>query len=79
MVRDSLKPLLSKGALEGLEYMGRIEKDSSPIKPPDPPGHANIVNNIWQPEVVDPMRYGKITPEEAVKILRDRASAILAK
>ncbi len=79
VVRDSLKPLLSKGALEGLEYMGRIEKDSSPIKPPDPPGHANIVNNIWHPEVVDPMRYGKITPEEAVKILRDRASAILAK
>ncbi len=79
VVRDSLKPLLSKGNLESLEYMGRIEKDSSPIKPPDPPGHANFMNNVYVAEAVDPMLYGKITPEEAVKILRDRAPGILGK
>jgi len=49
------------------------------VPPPDPVGHSDIRNNVLAPLVVDPVLYGQITPEEGAQILREEASAILAK
>ena len=78
VVRAHLKPQLDKAQLEMFDYMDRVVADSSPIRPPDPVGHADITNNIYFPQVVDPVLYGQLSPEEGVAILREQASLILA-
>ena len=78
VVREHLKPQLDKAQLEMFDYMDRVVADSSPIRPPDPVGHADITNNIYFPQVVDPVLYGQLSPEEGVAILREQASLILA-
>ncbi|MBN1888669.1 MAG: extracellular solute-binding protein [Thermoflexales bacterium] len=78
-VRDALKPQLGKSQLEMFNYIDRVGKDVQPVPPADPPGHTDIVKNVWYPQVVDPVAYGKITPEEGVATLREQATTILAK
>lgn len=78
VVQKALKPLLGKAQLEMFEYVARVEQDSSPIPPPDPVGHSDIVHNVWWPEFVDPVCYGQISPEEGVEILREMANEILS-
>lgn len=77
-VREALKPLLGKEQVEMFDYLDRVVADSSPIPPADPVGHADIRNNVFYPQVVDPVLFGQITPEEGVQILRDEATTILA-
>ncbi len=79
VVQEALKPLLGKAQLETFEYVARAEKDSSPVPPPDPVGHSDIVHNVWWPEFVDPVCFEQISPEEGVKVLREMANEILAK
>jgi multiple sugar transport system substrate-binding protein len=78
-VQEALKPLLGKSQLEMFDYVARVEKDGSPIRPPDPPGHADVISNVYTPEFVDPVLYGLIPPEEGVVTLREMASEVLAK
>jgi multiple sugar transport system substrate-binding protein len=77
-VQDHLKPMLDKAQLEMFEAMARISADASPIRPPDPPGHADIRNNVYDPELRDPVLYGLIPAEEGVAVFREMASEILA-
>ena len=49
-IRDALKPELGKAQLEMFEFLDRVVEDSSPIRPPDPVGHADIINNIYSPK-----------------------------
>jgi multiple sugar transport system substrate-binding protein len=77
-VQDHLKPMLEKAQLEMFEGMARIAADASPIRPPDPPGHGDIRDNVFYPEVVDPVLYGMISPEEGAEIFRELATEILA-
>ncbi len=60
------------------EYVSRVEADSSPIRPPDPAGHADLIANVFLPEVIDPVMFGLITPEEGVAKLRQLGTGILA-
>jgi multiple sugar transport system substrate-binding protein len=76
-VRDALKPQLGKAQLEMFNYIDRVSLDTQPVPPADPPGHTDIIKNVWYPQVVDPVAYGQITPEEAVALLREQATAIL--
>ncbi len=76
-VRDALEPFVSKPTKESFRFLGRVANDSSPIPPADPPGDRQISKNVIYPQVVDPVAFGKITPEEAVKILRREANKIL--
>lgn len=78
VVREALLPMLDAPGQVMFEYLGVIEEDNSPIRPPDPAGHADIINNIWTPEFVDPVMYGLISPEEGAQILREEADRILA-
>lgn len=78
-VREALKPKLGKAQVAMFDYIAELSKDVQPCPPPDPPGHTDIINNIWWPQVMDPIAYGQLTPEKGVVILRQEANAILAK
>ena len=77
-VREALKPLLGKSQLAMFDYLAYVVTDSSPIPPADPVGHADIRNNVYYPQVIQPVMFGQITPEEGVQVLRDEATVILA-
>lgn len=78
-VQEALEPLLGKPQKIAFEYIKRVAADSSPVPPPDPPGHADIVTNVWWPEVIDPLMFGLITPEDAAAQLREMATDILSR
>ncbi len=78
-VREAMTPTLGPAQAEMFAYLSRLEADVMPIRPPDPPGHADIINNVYWSQFVDPVLYGLIPVEEGVAILRQEATAILAK
>ena len=78
-IREALTPELGPAQKEMFDYLGRLEGDTSPIRPPDPAGHADLINNVYWPEVVEPVMFGMISPEEAAQILREEATRILAR
>jgi multiple sugar transport system substrate-binding protein len=78
-VREHLTPRLTPSQAETFDFLARVEKDNSAIRPPDPPGYGDIVNNVYNPQFWQPILYGQITPEEGAKLLREQASEILAK
>lgn len=77
VVREALAPSLGPAQLEMFNYLGLIEDNNSPIRPADPPAHADILNNIYVPEFVEPVMYGMISPEEGAQILREEATRAL--
>jgi multiple sugar transport system substrate-binding protein len=78
-VQEGLKPLLSKPQKEMFDFLARVQADHSPIRPPDPAAHTNIQDNVYNPEVIDPVLMRKITPEEGVATLRKMATELLSK
>jgi multiple sugar transport system substrate-binding protein len=76
-VREALKPQLAAPQQRVFEYLDRIQDDVAPIPPPDPVGNTDLINNVFIPQVVDPVMFGVITPLEGMKILRREASRIL--
>ena len=77
-VKEALTPLLEKPQVAMFDFLKRVESDNSPIPLPDPAGHADIVTNIYGPEVMDPVLFGQIAPEEGVSIFRELADELLA-
>jgi ABC-type sugar transport system, periplasmic component len=78
-VRAALKETASPVTQEIFNYLDRVSKDAAPTPPPEPAKHADILNNVYQPIVIEQVFYGQITPEDAVKQLRQKATEILAK
>jgi multiple sugar transport system substrate-binding protein len=78
-VQKALVPKLGRSQAEMFAYLERVSKDVQSIPPPDPPGHTEIVKNVFDPQVVDPVAFGKLEPEKAAALLRQEANAILAK
>jgi multiple sugar transport system substrate-binding protein len=78
-VQKALVPKLGRSQAEMFAYLDRISKDVQPIPPPDPPGHTDIVKNVYNPQVLDPVLYGRLEPEKGAALLRQEANAILAK
>jgi ABC-type glycerol-3-phosphate transport system substrate-binding protein len=78
-VRQALTPKLGRSQAEMFAYLDRVAKDVQPIPPPDPPGHTEIVKNVFVPQVMDPVAYGRLTPEKGTALLRQEVNAILAK
>lgn len=76
-VREALLPDLGVAQAEMFRYLGIIEMDNSPIRPADPAAHNDVVTNVYNPEFVEPVMYGLMTPEEAAPILREEANRIL--
>jgi multiple sugar transport system substrate-binding protein len=78
-IRQALQPKLGKSQAEMFAYLDRLGKDVQPIPPPDPPGHTEIVKNVFDPQVMDPVAYERLSPEKGAALLRQEANAILAK
>jgi multiple sugar transport system substrate-binding protein len=78
-VRKALMPKLGRSQAEMFAYLDRVSKDVQPIPPADPPGHKDIVNNVFDPQVVEPVAYGRLEPDKAAALLRQEANVILAK
>lgn len=79
VVKEGLKSVLTPIQIEVFEFLGRVEADSVPVPVPDPVGHADVRNNVFYPELVDPVLYGQISPEEGVATFRELANEILGK
>ncbi|BAL99647.1 MULTISPECIES: ABC transporter substrate-binding protein [Caldilinea] len=77
-VRSALEPLLNVPQKMMFDYIASIESSVSPIPPPDAPGHADLINNVYWPLVIDPFMFGQQSAEDAVRILREEASVVLA-
>ena len=77
-IRDGLKPLLEPASVIAFDFVGRVATDNSPLPNPDPVGASDIIQNIYIPEFWDPMTYGLVSPEDAVKALRTGAEKVLA-
>ena len=78
-VQKALMPKLGRSQAEMFAYLERVGKDVQPIPPADPPGHTEIVKNVYDPQVIDPVAYERLAPDKAAALLRDEANAILAK
>jgi multiple sugar transport system substrate-binding protein len=76
-VQQGLQPLLGKPQQIMFDFVSLVETDSSPIDPPDPAGWGDVSANVYIPEVIDPVMYGLITPEEGAAVLREMGDEIL--
>ena len=76
-VLDAIKPLSTPAQVEVIDYMGRIGKDISPLPPPDPAAQPRLVDNVYMPQLVDPVLLGRVKPEDAVPQFRQEANALL--
>jgi multiple sugar transport system substrate-binding protein len=77
-VRDHLTPMLDAVGAETFDFIARVEADSSPIFPADPPGFGDLLNNVYAPLFVEPVLYEQIPVEDGVATFRTEAEAILA-
>jgi multiple sugar transport system substrate-binding protein len=77
-VAEALKPSLTKSQLASFDFLASLEGNVSPIRPPDPAAHNDILTNVYVPLVLDPMMFKQITPEEAAQTLYDEANNILS-
>lgn len=77
-VRAALEPLLNVPQKLMFDYIASIESSASPIPPADVAGHANLINNVYWPLVIDPFMFGQQSVEDAVRILREEGNIVLA-
>ena len=77
-VRSALEPMLDGSQQLMFDYIASIESSVSPIPPPDVAGHADVINNVYWPLVIDPFLFGQISVEDAMRIFRAEANTVLA-
>jgi multiple sugar transport system substrate-binding protein len=78
-VREALIAKLGKAQKEMFDYVARVSKIAEPIRPADPPGHADLVKNVFNPQVIDAVMFEKTKPEDAAALLRKEVNTVLAK
>ncbi len=78
VVKEALKPLLPSIQAEIFDYISMVELDSIPVPPPDPANWANVRDNVFYPEILEPVLYEQMTPEDAMKNFREMANDILS-
>jgi multiple sugar transport system substrate-binding protein len=78
VIREHLKPMLDTVGAETFDFLERVQADSSPIFPPDPPGFGDFNNNVYGPLFVEPVLYEQVSVEDGVATLRSEGEAILA-
>jgi multiple sugar transport system substrate-binding protein len=77
-IQDAIKPLLTPAQVETQDYVSFVEKNASPLPPPDPSGQTSLNNNVYLPQLVDPVLLKQTSPESAVAQFRKDASQLLA-
>jgi multiple sugar transport system substrate-binding protein len=77
-IQEAIKPLLSPAQVETLNYISLVEKEGSPLPPPDPAVNNKIDQNIYLPQLVDPVLLKQVSPDTAVAQFRKDATLMLA-
>jgi len=77
-IAEAIKPLLTPAQVETQDYLGIVAKEASPLPPPDPAVQTNLANNVYLPQLVDPVLLKQTPPETAVAQFRKDATALLA-
>lgn len=77
-VQEHLLPMLDGVGAETFNFIATVGEDASPVPPPEPQGWSDLNTNVYGPEFTEPIRYGLLTPEEGVVLLREQADAILS-
>lgn len=77
-IQKAIEPDLPPAQVEAAAFLKSLEGNVSPIRPPDPPKHNEIIQNVWTPQVVDPIMYEQITVQDGVKLFMTEANKILA-
>jgi multiple sugar transport system substrate-binding protein len=76
-IQDAIKPLLTPAQIETQNYLGVIEKNSSPLPPPDPGVQTKLGNDLYLPQLVDAVLLKQSAPDAAVARFRQDATAML--
>jgi multiple sugar transport system substrate-binding protein len=76
-VADAITPLLTPAQVEVQNYLGVVSKEAAPLPPPDPAAQTNLANNIYLPQLLDPVLLKQISPEDAVAQYRKDATNLL--
>ncbi|ANY70588.1 sugar ABC transporter substrate-binding protein [Paenibacillus sp. BIHB 4019] len=76
-LKEQLKPFVKPELAQIFEYLDWVEKNSSPMDPPDPVGTAEVT--VVLRDLHDLLLFGKITPEAAAAEFRAKAGEILAR
>ena len=76
-IAEAIKPLLTPAQLETQDYLGIVAKEAAPLPPPDPAAQTNLANNIYLPQLLDPVLLKQISPEAAVAQFRKDATNLL--
>jgi multiple sugar transport system substrate-binding protein len=77
-VADAIKPLLTPAQVETQDYLGIVATQASPLPPPDPVANQKINDNLFLPQLVDPVLLKQTSPETAMAQFRKDATALLA-
>ncbi len=77
-IAEAIKPLLTAAQVETQDYLSIVAKEASPLPPPDPAVQTNLANNVYLPQLVDPVLLKQTPPETAVAQFRKDATALLA-
>ena len=77
-IQEAIKPLLTPAQTETQDYVSFVEKNASPLPPPDPSVVTNLTNNVYLPQLVDPVLLKQTSAESAVSQFRKDASSLLA-
>lgn len=77
-VAEHLQPMLEPIIAQTFDFLALIASYSTPILPADPPGAADLRDNVYTPLFVEPVLYRQISIEEGVAILREEADRILS-
>ncbi|MBV8717456.1 MAG: carbohydrate ABC transporter substrate-binding protein [Chloroflexi bacterium] len=77
-IQEAIAPMLTPAQAESQRYVASVEKAGSPLPPPDPIVEQNLENNIYLPQVVDPVLLKQTKPEDAVAQFRKDANSLLA-
>lgn len=78
VVAEHLLPLLDPVNAATFDFLALVAEDASPIQPPDPPGAADLRDNVYTPLFVEPVLFKQISVEEGAQMLRDEAAFVLS-
>jgi multiple sugar transport system substrate-binding protein len=77
-IQEAIKPQLTPAQVETQDYVSFVEKNASPLPPPDPSAQTSLTNNVYLPQLVDPVLLKQSSPENAVAQFRKDASSLLS-
>lgn len=77
-VQKAIEPDVTPATAASFEFVNYVAAHAAPTPPPDPTLAANVLNNVFNPQVLQPVMFGKISPEQGAQVFMTQANAILS-